>query len=269
MLRAHTSSANRPHPLAELWRSQELVRTLVARNLKVKYKRSALGFLWTLINPALMVAILTGVFTYIARLPVPNYWAFLLSGYFVWNFVMQTVGSGASVLAEHANLSRSVALPSEVLLVSAALTRLAEFALEMTLVVVALVLFHFHGVPASLLLLPLLVVLQLLLALGIALPVAALSVFFHDVQHALPLVLTMLFYVTPVFYPARLVPEKFLLIYHLNPFAGLLTLYQTVLYEGAFPAPLDLARTAGLALILCVLGYAAFNRSKAVFAEIL
>lgn len=254
--------------LGEVWRYRELLRSLVVRNLKVKYQRSLLGFVWSFANPLLTVLILAAVFTHVVRVPLRNYWAFLLSGYFVWNFVLQTLNTGTWIFAEHSKLTRSAAFPSEILVFSAALSRLLEYAAEAALVILALLLFHHRGVPASLALLPLLVAIQLLLVIGLALPIATLSVFYYDVQHALPIALTSLFYLSPVFYPAGFVPAGLQPVYFLNPIAGLLTLYQEVLYAGRIPALWSLAAMLGAALVIYWLGYAVFNRYAAVFPEV-
>lgn len=261
------TSAARPPVLGELWRYRELLRGLVVRNLKIKYQRSALGFAWTLFNPLLTVAILAVVFTRVVRLGIEDYWAFLLAGYFVWNFILQTLNTGTWIFNEHSDLTRSVAFPQEVLVMSAALSRLLEFCGELALILAAILLFRHHGVPPSIALVPLLALLQLLLVIGLALPIATLSVFYHDVQHALPIALTSLFYASPVFYPAALVPEAFRPFYFLNPVAGLLTLWQTVLYEGRMPSWGLLGGTAATATGLFLLGYAIFNRYKGLFAE--
>jgi lipopolysaccharide transport system permease protein len=255
-------------PLRRVWRYRELLHSLVVRNLKVKYQRSLLGFVWTLVNPLLTVGILVVVFSHVVRIPLPHYWAFLLSGYFVWNFVLQTLNTGTYIFAEHSRLTRSVAFPSEILVFGAAGSRLIEFVAEIVLVLIALVLLHHGRVPESFMLLPVLAMIQLLLVVGLALPIATLSVFYYDVQHALPIALTTLFYLSPVFYPAELVPAAARPYFMLNPIAGLLTLYQDVIYRGQFPALPLLAQTLGASLLLYLLGYAIFRRYAVVFAEV-
>ena len=255
-------------PLAELWRYRELMRRLTVRNLKVRYQRSALGFLWTLLNPLFTMAILVAVFGYVIRVPVPNYWAFLVSGYFAWVFVLHTLGTSAFIIPDHAYMARAVAFPSEILVFSSAAARLAEFCAELLLAVVVLVVFHHQGVPASFALLPLLVVLHLMITVGLAMPIAALSVFFHDVKHALPVALTMLAYIAPVFYPASAVPEAVRPYYMLNPLASLLTLYHQVLYEGRMPSAQLTGGLTVFAVVTFLAGYVAFRRHRALFAEI-
>ena len=255
--------------VAEVWRHRELLRNLVLRNVRLKYQRSLLGLVWTLLNPLLTVAALTIVFTRVVPLDLPRYWAFLLSGYFVWRFVLQNLTAGTFVLAQHGTLRRSAAFPQEVVILSQAGSRMVEFTAEMLLVVTGLVLFHHHGVPESFLLLPLLVALQLLIVVGLVLPLAVASAFFSDVQHAMPAALLTLFYLSPVFYPLTQVPESLRPFYLLNPVAGLLTLYHVVLYEGRLPSPLLLTGVAAAAAALALLGYAFFRRARPILAEIL
>lgn len=255
--------------IAELWRYRGLFKVLVSRNLKVKYQRSVLGFVWTLLNPLLTIGVLAAVFTHVVKIPVPNYWAFLLSGYFVWNFVQMTLSTGTYIFGEHSQLTRSVAFPLELLIFASTAARLVEFALEMSIVLVALVVFHHHGVPASFALLPLLVLIQTAIAVGLFMGVATLAVFYADIQHALPALLLVLFYLSPVFYPLEMVPENVHAVYLLNPFASLLTLFHTVVYKGELPSLALLGTTGAIALAAILIGYAVFNRHKRLFAEIL
>ncbi len=261
-------SAETPSRLSQVWRHKELLRSMIIRNLKVKYQRSLLGFVWTLINPLLTVAILVLIFSHVVRIPLPHYWAFVLSGYFVWNCMLQTLNTGTYIFAEHSRLTRSVAFPSEILVFSAAGSRVLEFLAEIVLIMIVLAAFHHFRVPASFALLPVLLVIQVLLAIGLALPIATLSVFYYDVQHALPIALTTLFYLSPVFYPVGMVPEAVRPFYFLNPVAGLLTLYHEILYAGRMPSLSLLFGVIAGALLVYTIGYAIFNRYASVYAEI-
>ena len=261
-------SAHTPSRLSQVWSHRELLHSMIVRNLKVKYQRSLLGFVWTLINPLLTVAILVLIFSHVVRIPLPDYWAFVLSGYFVWNCTLQTLNTGTYIFAEHSRLTRSVAFPSEILVFSAAGSRVLEFLAEIVLIMIVLALFHHSRVPASFALLPLLLLIQILLVIGLALPIATLSVFYYDVQHALPIALTTLFYLSPVFYPVGMVPEAVRPFYFLNPIAGLLTLYHQVLYEGRMPPLTLLLGVIAGALLVYTIGYAVFKRYASVYAEI-
>jgi ABC-type polysaccharide/polyol phosphate export permease len=255
--------------MTRLWRYRELLRSLIVRNLRLKYQRSVLGFVWTLANPLLTVAVLAVVFTHVVRIQLPHYLAFLLSGYFVWNFMAQTISAGTYLLSEHAQMARSVAFPKEILVIAGVVSRLAEFAIETTLLLAALVALHHHGVPASFAWLPALVALQTLLALGLALPIATLSVFYRDVQHIIPICLTVLFYLCPVFYPASMVPEHLQTAYLVNPVSQLLTAYHIVLYEGRTPPAALLGSLTIASGLIAWAGYVLFQRHNVEIPEVI
>jgi ABC-type polysaccharide/polyol phosphate export permease len=250
------------------WQFRELFRQLVVRNLKVRYQRSGLGFFWLLVNPALTACILIVVFGEIVRLDIPNYWAFLISGYFAWVFFLHTLSTSVFLIPDHAPMAKSVAVPADVFVLAAVTSRFIEFAVEIAIIIVLLAVFHHRGVPASFLLVPVLSVLLLLLTLGLALPAVAMSVFFRDVQHALPAALMMLMYVSPVFYPADLVPAAFRDVYYLNPIAAVLTLFHEALYAGRVPALSHLAGAALMSIAIYLIGYAIFKRERDLFPEI-
>lgn len=262
------STAHATNPFAATWPFRELFRQLVIRNLKVRYQRSGLGFLWLLVNPTLTAGILVMVFGRIVRLDVPSYWAFLISGYFAWVFVLHTLSTSVFVIPDHASMAKSVAVPADVFVLSAVASRMIEFIVEIVLVMIVLAVFHHHGVPASFLLVPLLAVLLLLLTLGLTLPAVALSVFFRDLQHGLPAALMMLMYVSPVFYPAALVPESLRPLYYANPVAWVLTLFHETLYAGRMPSALHLGGTAVICVAVYAAGYAIFKRERDLFPEI-
>jgi ABC-type polysaccharide/polyol phosphate export permease len=257
-----------PSRLSQVWQHRELLRSMIIRNLKVKYQRSLLGFVWTLFNPLLTVTILVLVFSHVVRIPLPHYWAFVLSGYFVWNCMLQTLNTGTYIFAEHSRLTRSVAFPSEILVFGAVGSRVVEFLAEIILIMVLLAGFHHFRIPASYALLPVLVILQILIAIGLALPIATLSVFYYDVQHALPIALTTLFYLSPVFYPVEMVPEAIRPFYFINPMAGLLSLYHEILYLGRMPSLSLLLGVIAAALVVYSVGYAVFKRYASVYAEV-
>jgi ABC-2 type transport system permease protein len=245
-----------------------LAATLSRHHLILKYRASLLGFAWTLLSPLGSMTVLVLVFSFVVRIDVERYWAFLLSGYFVWVFVQHVIGATTTIFRDYSALRRSIAFQNEVVLLGAGGARLAEFLAELMLVLVVLSLFHHRGIPASYLVLPGLLVLQAVLVFALALPLATLSLLYHDVEHALPIAMGLLFYASPVFYPAELVPEVVRPAYMLNPIAGVLTMYHDVLYAGRFPDPWLALVTTGTALALLVAGYAYFNRHRGVLPEL-
>jgi len=253
--------------LVELWRFRGLMRSLVIRDIKVKYQRSLLGLLWTFLNPLMTMGILITVFTYVVRIEVVHYWAFLISGFFAWNFIQRTLYHSTTILRENASLSRSVYYPQEVLILGTSFSKLVEFLLEMAIVMIVLAVFHHRSVPSSLVLFPVIVAIQVVMAIGLMFPLAVFSVLYYDLQHALPIVITSLFYITPVFYPVEMIPEAARPYYYLNPFVGVLDLFHVVLYDGVWPSATLLASVSAVALAVCAAGHAVFKRYKEICVE--
>jgi len=265
------SGGSRPRltpQLWEVWHYRELIWNLTARDLKVKYQRSWLGFLWTLLNPLVTVAVLIAVFSYVVRLPIRNYWAFLLSGYFAWNFFSLTLNGGVQAAVGNALLTRSAYFPQEVIIISSALARLLEFFGELAIILILLAVFHHKGFPLSFLMILPITLILLLFSIGISFPLVTLAVYYEDTVQAIPLATIALFYASPVFYTVDLVPESVRVIYLLNPVALILSLWHTALYQGEMPDLLVLLVSAGIAIVFAWLGYALFNRKKREFAEI-
>ena len=252
----------------ELWESRELLLALVERNLKIRYQRSLLGAVWTLLNPLLTGLVLVGVFSVILRVQTPQYWAFLISGYFAWVFTLNTLGIGATLVSSHGYMTRSVAFPPEVIVFSTAASRFVEFFVEMLLVVVVLASARHQGLTVGLLALPLVMVLHSLLTIGVLLPIAALGVFFEDVEHAVPVGLTMLTLLTPVYYPMSYAPGTWQFVLGLNPFAGIMTLYHVTLYDGRLPTAGELTMPVIATVISFGIGLALFRWKRDFFAEV-
>lgn len=255
-------------PLSGFLRHLDLLYVLVRRNLKVKYQGSVLGFLWALLQPVLTAIILISVFSYVLRIPIKNFWAFLISGIMVWNFLQQCINAGAFIFSEHRNVVRSIALPKELLIVSGVLSRLAEFIVGLLVVLLILIFGHHKGVPVSFLTLPVLMILQILLATGIAFPMGIIAAWYYDVQHALPVFLMALFYASPIFYPISMVPESIRSVYLINPIAQILRLYHVALYEGKIPSLREFSEATIITLIVFVIGYFIYSRYQSTIAEI-
>jgi len=204
----------------------------------------------------------------VIRIPIEDYWAFLVSGFFSWNYVNMTISYGAQSLEEHSSLVRNYSFPSETPLIAGALSRLLEFCFELLVIVVILAVFHHGTLPASFLLLPVLVALQFLLTLGPMYLVCTAAVFNEDLKHALPIIFLALFYATPIFYNIELAPEAIRWVFYLNPITLLVIGFQTVLYEGVFPPIWLLASLLVTAVGLDIIGYHVFRRYRGQFAEL-
>ena len=266
---------------AELLRYRELLLNLVVRDLKIRYKNSVLGFFWSLLNPLLQVATITIVFKFIMKLGVPNYSAYLLCAFLPWTFFQMSVSDSAMSVPFHGNLVKKTYFPREILPASIVLSNLVHFVLALGVFFVYLLVI---GTPIRItwLLLPVVVLIQVLLNLGIAFFVSCLSVFYNDVKYMATVVLNLLYFALPIMYTIEHVfhsdriPHSLIIpIYYLNPLSLLLIAYRKILLPPFNTATLHdmpfnywylaLAGLTSLAVFLA--GYAFFNSKKWRFAE--
>lgn len=269
--------------LATLWTFRELLQNLVVRDLKVRYKNSILGFLWSLVNPLLLMAVFTVVFTImLPNLSVPKFPVFVLCALLPWNFFNTSISGALASIAQGGYLIRKVYFPREVLPFSVVLANFVNLLLSFPALALLMVIFK---VPFTIfiLYLPFIILVQLAFTFGIALLLATLNVFYRDTGHIMEVLMQAWFFLTPVFYPLTLVPEWQTvfglaipvrrLAYILNPMASIIESYRSVLYgtvaggpPGA-PAMDFLARTAVTALIVFVIGYWVFGHYSSRFGE--
>jgi lipopolysaccharide transport system permease protein len=251
-----------------IYRHRELIAILVLKQLKLRYRGSVLGFCWTLLNPVALMAVYTLVFSVYLRVQVDRYPAFLLAGLLPWIWFSSSLQQGVTSVLDGAPLVTRSQFPAEVLPVVALTTNTVNFLLTLPFLLGFLFLLGVPPGPAALWL-PALIALEYVLLLGLVLLLAALNVYYRDLQHILLHVLTLLMFLTPVFYPAELVPEAFRPFVLLNPVAVVISSFHDVLFFGQAPALGPLAGVLALACVILWLAMAYFTRQKATFAEAL
>jgi ABC-type polysaccharide/polyol phosphate export permease len=261
----------------ELIRYRELIGLLVLRDLKVRYKNSALGFLWSLLNPLAMMAVFTVVFTFMMpNNTIRNFPVFVLCAILPWNFFRETVMGSVQSIVSNANLIKKVYFPREVLPLALNLSNLLNFLLAFLVLFAMLFIFR---VPLSrwIWLLPIVVLTQLLFTLGLSFILATAYVFYRDTGMIMDVVILAWFFVTPIFYPIDILPRDRMVLgmsldihrltYILNPMASLISTYRVILYQSGRPAPDFFLRTFVTSLATLVIGYWVFTRYSSVFAE--
>ena len=265
--------------LLHLFHYRELIRNLVVRDLKVRYKNSALGVLWSLMNPLLMMIVFTVVFTVMAPVrsgDLQNFPAFVLCALLPWNFFHASVMGATTSIVGNAPLLKKVYFPREVLPISLVLANLVNFLISLIVLFVIILLYR---IPLTvwLLYLPLIIVIQIIFTLGMGLFLCTVNVFYRDIQQVLDVVLLAWFFMTPIFYPLNILPRNYELFgvtldvwrlaYILNPMASLIASYRVILIDGAPPALDFLARTTVTAGAIFLVGWLVFHRYSWRFAE--
>jgi len=256
--------------LRELWRFRELVYFLALRDIKVRYKQTALGVAWVLIQPLLAMGIFSIIFGGIARLPSEGipYPLFVITGLVPWfYFANATSGASGSVVGNTQLISK-VYFPRLVIPIGAVLANLVDLSVGIGLLLILLLVFGF-SIGLQILALPFLVVLLVLTVLGVSVWLSALDVQYRDVRYAVPFFIQVWLFATPVIYPASQVPEAWRPLLALNPMAGVIEGFRWALF-GTTPAPVVLL-TISTVVVLAVLGTGLlyFRRMERTFADVI
>jgi lipopolysaccharide transport system permease protein len=253
--------------MISVFQYRELIRNLVFKDLKLKYRDSTFGFLWSLANPLLVILVYSFVFGHLLPVGVERFPYFLMIGILAWNFFSQSLMMSTGSIIENGNLIRKVAVPMEVFPVATVLFNLAQYLLA--LVVLFPLAFVFFGVlPAWswLAFFPILA-LHVLFTLGACFVVAAATVFYRDVRHFTEILLMLLFWLTPIIYDIRSITSALQSVIYLNPMSFFILAYQKMLYDNSFLSVEEVAILTMLTVLMVITGYAVFIRLKTRFAE--
>ena len=253
--------------MKSLYQYRELIRNLVVKDLKLKYRDSTIGFLWSLVNPLLLILVYSFVFSHILKGGIANFSYFLLIGILPWNFFAQSIMMSTGSILDNERLIRKVAMPMEVFPVATVLFNLVQFALA--LLVFAPMSFWFFQVPmawVTLWFFPLLI-LHMLFTIGLSFLISTATVFYRDVRHFVEIALMLLFWLTPIIYDIGSVPESFRSVIYLNPQSFFILSYQDILYRQAAPEYYRVVILIVLTAASLTIGCLVHLHYKARFAE--
>lgn len=245
---------------------RDLLRELVARDMKLRYKRSVLGMVWSLINPLAQLVVFTFVFRYVLRVTVENFTLFLFTGLLAWTWFSSSLSSATGAIVANGMLIRRPGFPAAILPIVTVTTYLIHYVLALPILLLFLVLSDVQ-VTWALLALPLVLALQFVLTLSLAYIVSAVHVTFRDTQYLLEIVLLLGFYLSPIFYEIELVPERMQTIYGLNPMVHLLSAYRAIFLEGRWPIDMSFLWLLLGSLLMLGVGYSVFRRASYRFVE--
>lgn len=250
--------------LLELIRYRELVRNLTLTELKLRYRDSALGFLWTVLNPLFYLLILALVFSKIIRLQIPGYAIFLFAGLASWLMIQQTVIIATGSVVNNQALIRKIYVPKLVFPVSNVLARFVDHGILIALLVVFMAVFGAKYTWA-LAFLPVAVLIHFLGAFGLSLLLAVAYIRFRDVQNIAAIVFQALFYATPIIYSIDVLPEAYRPLFLWNPFYYYVEILRWPVYHGAMPPWNITGIAAAISVVLFVAGWAVFVRREKSF----
>ncbi len=282
----------------EVWRFREVVKNFVSQDLKVKYRRSYLGFFWSLLNPLLQMIVISLVFSLLFKFNVRNYALYVLSGLVPWSFVASTIdGCSMSIISAEGLLKRQY-FPKLVFPLSIVMQNLVTFFLSLTVLVCVLAPVTGFKVTAALVVLPLSFLYITCVALGIGAIAAVLTVYFRDTQHLISVFISVWFYLTPIIWPLEvkepaqapeqraaaqathtesghtakpvrnkrtdddggLIPFRYRSYFKLNPMYPIIEMFHRPIYDGRFPTRTEFLTASGIAIVCLGLGVAVFRR---------
>jgi len=258
--------------LKQLVEYRELLRTLVSKETRSRYKGSVLGFAWNFAIPLLQLLVFWVLFGIIVKVPPPGdypFAIFLFTGLLPWNFLANSLTGGAMSIVGNSNLVKKIYFPLQVLPLTSVLSQFVSLLLGM-IVLAGVVLVFGVGLSWHLLLLPVPFLLQLLFTGGLAYLFACANVFYRDIEHILGIVVMAWMYVTPVLYPVSLVAGKAAwanTAVHLNPMTGIITAYQSLVLDHHTPDWAWLGYSAVVAVLIFLVGFSVFNHFKFRFEE--
>ncbi|HAM49811.1 MAG TPA: ABC transporter permease [Nitrospiraceae bacterium] len=247
----------------------DLIVTLTQKELKVRYKRSFLGYLWSIANPLALALVFFVAFKVVMKIGIENYTLFLISGLFPWQWFANSINSSPMALLGNASLIKKVNFPREILIVVNVLNDMLHFILSIPVIVVFLIYYGMRPDLTWVVGIPLLLFIQFVMVCGFAMALAAINLFFRDLERLTFIITTLLFYLTPIIYSENMIPEKHRhLISLLNPTIPLFVSWRSLFLEGTLHFRL-IAASLLYSVIIFLIGYAVFRRLKWKFAEVL
>ena len=266
----HISSPKKwiPLDLRELWNYRELLYSFTWRDVKIRYKQTALGFLWAIIQPLCMMLIFTVFFGRLAKIPSDGipYPLFVLAALLPWTLFAEGLTRSTNSMITNAGIMTKVYFPRLIMPVSGILSPLVDFAVSFSILIVMMAWYGF--IPTTnIIFLPLFLLLALATSLGIGLWLSALNVQYRDFQYTIPFMIQLWLFASPVVYPASLVPESVRFLYGLNPMAGVIEGFRWALLGTEMPGAMILV-SVGMVAVLLVSGAFYFRKMEQYYADV-
>ncbi len=257
-----------------LWRYRDLIRELTIKELKLRYKNSALGFLWSFLNPLFMMLVYFVVFGKIfPQMRGANYPVYLLSGLLLWNFFSISLINSAYSLIHNASLIKKIYFPREVFPIATVLSNLINFLLSLIPFFIILAIFHRKIFNLNLLFAPIAIFFLFVMTIGFAFIISVISVYFRDFIQIMENLLLAWFFISPIIYKEELIlsnsSEKIKILYKLNPLYPIIEIFHSLFYIGKFPDIKTIYYCALISLFVFILGWIYFQRYEDKFVKLL
>lgn len=249
-----------------LYNYREFLKTSIKKEFRGKYKKSFLGVFWSFLNPLFQLLVYAIVFPFILRDGIENYTIFLVVALIPWTFFNSTVIQSAASVVVNGGIVKKVYFPREILPISTVTSNLINFLITSVIIVIALFISGI-GIGPSILVLPIIVIMQYILQMGLAFILSSITVYIRDVEYLLNVFMMLMFYATPIVYSADMIPDKFLPLFKLNPMFHIINYYREILYFKESPDIGGILILFVICIFMLVLGYLVFRKLEKRFAE--
>jgi lipopolysaccharide transport system permease protein len=253
--------------LKEIFLYREMIASLVRKDLRGRYKGSILGFFWTFLNPLMQLLVYSLVFSIIVRVDVEKYYLFLFVALIPWIFFSSALTSGSSVILAQKDMVKKIYFPREVLPIAHALTNFINMLFSFIVVFMVII---FSGVDINflaLMYLPLIMLIEFTLVLGITFLTSSITVYLRDLEHIMTILNMLWMYLTPILYSITMIPAIYLPYIQLNPMTAVIVAYRDILYYAQVPMMGTLLNAVLMALTVLIVGYLVFTKIQRYFAE--
>lgn len=253
--------------IKEVYAYREMIFSLVKRDLRGRYKGSVLGFFWTFLNPLLQLVVYTVVFSVIMRMNIKDYYLFLFVALVPWIFFSTSITGGAGCIVAQQDMVKKIYFPREVLPISFVTSQFVNMILSFSVIFIVLLVARYPVNILAILCLPVIMLVEYILALGITMMVSAVTVYLRDVEYLLGIITMAWQFLTPVMYAVDFVPEELRGIFYLNPMTPVIVSYRDILYYGRIPQLEKLLSAVIIGIIMLIAGWCVFFYLQKRFAE--
>ena len=253
--------------LKEIWTYREMIYSLVRRDIRGRYKASILGVLWMLVDPLCQLIIYTIVFSFILPSGIDKFYLFLFVALVPWIFFNQCMSGGSTIILANQDMIKKIYFPREIIPISYTISNLINMLLSFIAVFVVVIVSRIPVSLSCLAYLPLVILDEFFLSLGIVLITCGINVYFRDVQYILNVISLGWMYLTPILYPRTLIPEQYRHFFYFNPLTVIIESYRDILYYGQIPDLRKLFLSLLCSFGIMMIGFWCFGYLKKRFAE--
>lgn len=253
--------------LKEIYNYREMLASLIKKELRGKYKASVLGFMWSFLTPLFQMLVYIVVFSYILRSGIEHFAIFLLVSLMPWNFFSASITSGSTCVVSQENLVKKIYFPRIILPLSFVTSMFVNMLVTFIIIFVVLIISGFGINLSAVAFLPIVMIAEYILSLGICMIISALAVYFRDLEYIMGILSMAWMYLTPIMYSVDMVPEKLRTLFYINPMTSIILAYQQILYHKDIPAIGTLLQSVIVGILVLVIGIVSFEKMQRRFVE--